>query len=195
MNRVEVTERIKSAFAGVRRDSDMTLHQAQLADQGMSREISDAEWAAALAKDHETEWQEVNPTALAECDASLSHLSPTGWRFYLPAYMLRAMELLDLPVTKTWVPGNVVGALDLDTKHSGLKRYALTRFEILTPAQVDAVAAFLTYVRDFEHEENYSREDAARALSKYWALSPKERPNNSLHLTASSAAPRRSRSR
>ena len=192
-SRAEVTAKIKKAFAGVRRDNEKTLHQAQLADQGISRKITDEEWAAALAKDRESEWYEVNPTAIDECDASLSHLSPTGWRFYLPAYMLRAMELLELPVHKAWVPGNVVHSLALNTKHSGLKRYALARYEILTPAQVDAVAAFLTYVRDFEHEENYSREDAARALSKYWELPAEERPNSSLYPTAKGGATRRSR--
>lgn len=193
VSRAEVTEKIKKAFAGVRRDNELTLHQAQLTDQGISRKISDTEWAAALAKDRETEWYEVNATAVDECDASLSHLSPIGWRFYLPAYMLRALELLDLPVHKSWMPGNVVHSMNLDIKRTDLMQYSLQRYELLSPAQIDAVAAFLSYVRDFEHEENYSREDASRALSKYWALPAKERPNSSLHPTATSGAPRRKR--
>src|SRR5262249_25580144 len=182
-------------FAGVRRDNELTLHQAQLTDRGISRRASDAEWAAAWAKDRETEWHEVEPVAVDECDASLSHLSPTGWRFYLPVYMLRALDLLDLPVHKSWVPGNVVHSLNPDTKRADLLGYSLSRYEVLTPAQIDAIAAFLSYVRDFEHEDNYSREDAARALSKYWALPAKERPNNSLHPTATSGASRRKRGR
>lgn len=86
---------IDLAFAGLQRDEDCTLHQAQLLDQTMSREISEEEWAAAKGLDPQTDWRDVPAASLDECDAVLSHASPQSWLFYIPAYMKRALELLD----------------------------------------------------------------------------------------------------
>ena len=91
----DVIALIEAAFTDVGRDEDCTLHQAQLADQSMSREISQEEWDAEKLRDPETDWREVPAESLDECSAALSHASPQSWLFYIPAYMRRALELWD----------------------------------------------------------------------------------------------------
>src|SRR6185437_7671477 len=76
---------IEAAFLDVERDEDCTLHQAQLIDDAIRREISLVEWQAAKDKDPETDWRRVPEAYPDECDAALSHATPQSWRFYLPA--------------------------------------------------------------------------------------------------------------
>jgi hypothetical protein len=170
-----VLSTIEAAFTGVERDEDCTLHQAQLSDQGMSREISDAEWSSAKGKDLETDWRQIPASFLDECDAALSHATPESWRFYLPAYMCRALGLLEADDLKTWLPGSIVFHLTY-TKSPGLESYVLDRFKMLNPAQVLAVKGFLEFIRDYPSASASRRQDADRALRKYWGLDEQHRP-------------------
>ena len=52
----------------------MSLHQAQLADPSMSREITDEEWRRAGELDRGRSWNEFSDDNLIACDAALSHL-------------------------------------------------------------------------------------------------------------------------
>ncbi len=72
----DVIALIEATFADVTRDEDCTLHQAQLADQSMSREISPEEWDAEKLHDPENDWRDVPARSLDECSAALSHASP-----------------------------------------------------------------------------------------------------------------------
>jgi hypothetical protein len=100
---------IVEAFVGIRRDDDCTLHQSQFSDTFGDFDISDEEWYrlrdAERFRDPETDWRDVPAAALDECDAALSHATPQCWCFYLPAYMRRALELLE---TDLWFPHSVV---------------------------------------------------------------------------------------
>jgi hypothetical protein len=165
---------IEAAFAGVERDEECTLHQAQLSDQTMDREISATEWRNAKARDQATDWRDVPDADLDKCDAALSHATPKCWRFYLPAYMRRAMRLLDASILETWFPGSVVSHLSYSSK--SLKAYTLERFEMLDIAQQDAVKTFLEYVRDYPASGTSYRREADLAIRKYWGLERKDRP-------------------
>jgi hypothetical protein len=79
--------------------------------------------------------------------AALSFLSPAGLRHFLPAYLSWALRHPDSPQA----------AYD-STVWSLLPEYDRGRLDALTPAEVEAVIAFL---RAVEHP------DAARALA-YW---------------------------
>ena len=164
---------IEAAFLDVERDEDCTLHQAQLLDQTMSRELSEAEWQAAKDQDPEVEWRQVPAEYLDQCDAVLSHASPQSWRFYLPAYMRRALRLLD---ADTWLPGSVIFHLTYSSKAPDLASYTLERFILLNSAQGDAVRMFLEYCRDYSGQRSYYQREAELALKKYWALAERKRP-------------------
>ena len=168
---------IEAAFCDVMRDENCTLHQAQLADQGLGREIRDAEWRAAKLKDQETDWRSIPAVFLDECDAALSHATPQSWRFYLPAYMRRALRLLDADILDTMLSGSVIFHLTYSDKHPGEAAYTLERFQTLNATQEQAVRSFLEYIRDYPWKVTSYSEEAQLALRKYWGLDERRRPH------------------
>jgi hypothetical protein len=176
MDRETLHATIEAAFLDVQRDESCTLHQAQLSDQGMGREISDVEWRSAKEKDRETDWRQVPASFLDECDTALSHATPQSWRFYLPAYMRRALVLLEAATWKTWLPGSVVFHLTYPGKSPGLESYVLDRFNTLNAAQAQAVRLFLEYIRDYPPDSTSYGQDAESALRRYWELDEEHRP-------------------
>lgn len=167
---------IEAAFLDVERDEDCTLHQAQLIDDAIRREIPHAELQAAKDKDPETDWRRVPATYLDECDAALSHATPQSWRFYVPAYMRRALHLLDATILETELPGSVIFHLTYSDEYPGDCSYHLERFKLLNAAQGQAVRLFLEYIRDYPAEQSYNQQDAKLALRKYWELDERKRP-------------------
>ena len=75
---------------------EVSLHQAQLTDQSMTREITRADWTAAGARDAGRTWDTFTDAELAECDAALSHLDELGFIYYLPAFLLLALRHLEV---------------------------------------------------------------------------------------------------
>jgi len=169
----DVIALVEAAFADVRRDEDCTLHQAQLADQSMSREIPHEEWDAEKLRDPETDWRDVPGASIDECSAALSHATPQSWLFYLPAYMRRALELWDVDTLESDLRNSVIFHLTQDSKDMGLAAYVLERFIQMNRQQEAAVVAFLEYFRDVA-DEWHSR-CASEALASYWALPPEKR--------------------
>lgn len=184
MNSVQVIEAIELAFAGVSRDPEQSLHQAQLLDQGIGREILEDEWKASGLLDSDMQWHEVPDTDLQDCPAALSHLTPVSWRYYLAAYMRLALKYLATPLWKVDVPHWVLHTLTYDDSYPGMGRYNLGRFETLDRAQFEAVQHFLLFTKSNPACHNFYSEQAAAALNKYWGLSNEQRPNRSLQPTA-----------
>jgi hypothetical protein len=172
---------IHETFQGLQRDEDCTLHQAQLDDDSMSRRIPREEWVAVKRWDPETDWQDVPASSLEACDCAFSYLTPQSWHFYLPAYMVRALDLIDRwgrtppeerPLEVADLPWSVVYELTYcDEKGFGPKY--LERFARLNEAQQSAVMAFLEFVRD---SGSFLADDADEALRKYWAIPADRRP-------------------
>jgi hypothetical protein len=139
---------------------DITLRQAQLADQSMDREISQEEWDATGRIDHAVLWRDVEPALLIACDAALSHLSEAGFVYYIPAYMRLALNQMASLTDPPWeVFGSTVAHLE------GKNNYALGRYKRFSDAQIDAVIEFLRQVRAAEGFEGKMAKDA---LERYW---------------------------
>jgi hypothetical protein len=174
MDRNTTIAQITAAFAGVQRDPEQSLHQAQLTDRGMSRPASEAEWLLAGQLDSEAEWTEVKGAALDECDAALSHLLPISWRFYLPAYMCRSLSLFVAPEFENEMLRSVMFHLTLPADED-LRSYVRERYETLSTDQRVAVRSFLEFAQEEalraveatnDHWGEYS--DAKLALASYW---------------------------
>src|SRR3954469_9040124 len=84
-------ELIAAAFP-LRPLPQMSLRQAQLADQSMSREITDEEWRRAGELDGGRSWNEFSDAHLIACDTALSPLDEQSFVYYLPAYLLFALR-------------------------------------------------------------------------------------------------------
>jgi hypothetical protein len=176
MSRAKLDEVLEAAFIGVERDDACTLHQAELIDRTPEREVADAEWSHARDIDQATDWRQVPSAALDECGAAMSHATPQSWRFYLPAYKRRALDLLDIQLLETWLPGSVIHHLTFSSQFAGQVSYKLDRFETLSTAQGRAVRIFLEYIRDYPCAVASYRRDAELALLKYWGLVEEKRP-------------------
>ena len=79
-----VTRLIRDAFP-LQPIPKMTLHQAQLADQTMDREIPEKEWKDVGDSDAARTWQDITDEELISCDAALSHFDETSFVYNLPA--------------------------------------------------------------------------------------------------------------
>lgn len=172
MDRAALFAEFRDAFSGVERDPDQSLHQTQLTDQGMSRRIGGSEWAAAGRLDPERSWEEVPSTALDECDAALSHATPESWRFYLPAFMRRALAHFVPPEYKYEKLSAVIFHLTYTSQSSP---HLLPRFELLDHRQRRAVRHFLELVEaealavvEATNSNYWTYEAALNALDSYW---------------------------
>src|SRR5438034_9854564 len=117
---------------------DMTLRQAQLADQGMSCEITEEQWRAEGDRDRLTVWTQIDDVTLEECDAALSHLSEEGFVYYLPAFLtLAARQLAAGTAAKSNSFSGIVFHLTLVREN-----YSLARLKRLTGSQIQVVIAF-----------------------------------------------------
>jgi hypothetical protein len=176
LDRAALIAEIEAAFAGSTRDPEQSLHQSQLTDQSMSRRIHGGEWREAGRRDPELDWREVPGDALDECDAALAHFTPESWRFYLPAYLSRSLAQFSAPRHETTMLHMVLFHLTCDKKYDlGMRSYVLARYQLLTPAQHQAVRHFLELVMQeslhlVETTNDYYQTyaDAQTALESYW---------------------------
>jgi hypothetical protein len=171
-----VIAKLTSAFADVERDELCTLHEAQFMDQYHADSVSAAEIQASKRLDTCTDWREVPAEHLDGCDSALSFLSLKGWKFYLPAYLRRALELIHKPSWETWLPGGVLFQLSLSTKYPDLAAESARRFQTLDEAQVQAVADCLRFIEESVPPGTSLQQSAQSALQRFWALPPEKRP-------------------
>lgn len=168
MDRNSFEAELATAFAGVRLDPHQTLHEAQLTDDGIFRNIGAAEMRAARAKDSHRVWTEVPGPALDACDCAMSHFSAQSWCFYLPAYMRRSLDLFCDPLWDAEMLGSVIF-------HLTIKKEMPLYLALLTRAQKLAVRHFLEFVEQeslayIERTNSYCSlyDDAKAALDSYW---------------------------
>jgi hypothetical protein len=164
-----VTRLIQEAFP-LQPIPKMTLHQAQLADQTMDREIPEKEWKDVGDSDAGRTWQDITDEELISCDAALSHFDETSFVYYLPAYLLFAVRNCSAewsdPAEST--VGSVVFAVTHRTP------YTLGRFKRFSPEQRAAVIAFLELIS--EKGNHHERPAAQKALERYWKTDEASKP-------------------
>lgn len=149
---------------------EMSLHQAQLADQSMSREISENEWTHADKLDAGRSWKEFSDDELIACDAALSHFDEPSFVYYLPAYLVLALRhcVVERPHPAWPAVGSVVFSVTHRTP------YTLGRYKKLNSEQREAVIAFLRYVARCRTDSIAS--GAHKALTRYWMTDEAAKP-------------------
>ena len=157
----ELTRLIQMAFP-LQPIPKMTLHQAQLADQTMTRKIPEHEWNDAGKRDAGRTWQDLTDEEIVSCDAALSHFDESSFVYYLPAYLLFAVRNYnaDWPDPGEMTVGSVVHSVTHRTP------YTLGRFKLLSTEQRAAVIAFLELIA--EKGSDHERLQAQKALERYW---------------------------
>jgi hypothetical protein len=102
-------------------------------------------------------WRDVPRETIRWHRAELPLFSPSGFQYYLPAYLLAA--LIDLEVR-----GFLLSTLEARPEREPVMR---ERFERLTPSQKNAVKAFLEFMRA-EAKDDITWEFWSRPLRGYW---------------------------
>lgn len=138
-----VIDLIQTAFADVELGDGITLHQAIALDN----DCTDAEVIAARLQDPEDCWQEIPRANLINFESALSFMDELGTRYYLPAFIIAALEghiILLVPFFKIT---HMLGSLRKSVPSEVIRIYGFDRH------QAQALAAFLRFVVG-EHGEN-----------------------------------------
>jgi hypothetical protein len=149
---------------------EISLHQAQLADQSMSREIPEHEWNEAGRADADRTWPDFGEQELMACDAALSHFDDASFVYYLPAFLLFAIR--HCGVTWPHPAEPLLGSVVFSVTHR--TPYTLSRFKCLSSEQRATVVAFLELVA--KNGNDHDRPQAEKALSRYWKTDEASRP-------------------
>jgi len=137
----------------------MSIHQARLADDSMSRKITEKEWSEVGLLDQGIRWDQVSETTLAECQPALSHFDEDSFIYYLPAFLLYAANHISAGILTE--AADVVGSVVFSVTDRSSRR----RHKRLNDAQIDAVIAFLHFVVAAGGKES---QYAQKALKRYW---------------------------
>ncbi|WP_029922486.1 DUF6714 family protein [Nevskia soli] len=148
---------------------DMTLRQAVLADQTMSRKISEDEWDRAADLDRGRTWRSYSDDELIACSLGLAHLSESGFVYYIPAFMSFACKYIDVAWPhKSW---ELVGAVVFGLTNRSA--YNLSRLKQFSTAQRDVVVQFLELVARSQSDD---ATEAKKALARYWKTDEATKP-------------------
>jgi hypothetical protein len=77
---------------------NMTLRQAVLGDETMSREISETEWVEAGRRHRDLLWSDLSPQDLIDCQIGLAFLDDESFQYYSPAFLMFASVNLNRSV-------------------------------------------------------------------------------------------------
>jgi hypothetical protein len=161
---MELLSSIQAAFPIAPLPS-MTLHQGQLSDESIRREISEAEWQQAAMQDSNQTWATLSDAALIECLCALSHFDEQSFIYHLPAFLGFAIRNIAAPFLtreQRLVAAVVFAITDRST-------YSLARYFLLTSSQRAAVVSFLQFMRLYSRQHGH---DAQKALERYWLKPP-----------------------
>lgn len=141
-----VREQIERAFEDVPYPGDEHI----VSDPGWEKDV--------LALDFKGKhWKDISRETLRRHQDDLALFTPAGRKFYLPAYLLAALDdrgdLLGWVIIRLTLPETLM-----------FQRMFHSDFDGYSPAQKSAIRAFLEYIRDA-----LSSDDAAAALERYWA--------------------------
>lgn len=148
--REQLQRQIESAFADVSYPGDGRIAYAPKAWEG-------EELNADFQGRH---WKDLPRDVLRQHSHDLALFSVEGFLFYLPAYLLAAVD--DFWDVREFVLSRLT--LPEETQQREL---TLKQFERLTPAQKNAVRASLEFFQD-EARGELSRAHVSTALERYW---------------------------
>ena len=140
---------------------EVSLRQAVLADQTLTRGISDEEWTTERRKDGTTPWTVLSDEALCQSSDGLAHLDEEFFVYYLGAFLCFAVkhasaEILDREGAL------LCGIVSSITDRSN---YNLGRLRALNDSQICCVIAVLELLS--KSSETHGA-DSLKALDRYW---------------------------
>ena len=109
-------------------------------------------------------WQDIRSENIARESSALTAVTPHGWRFLLPAYMLWHLQHYDQKTHSNTVD-NLVWNLTWDEDKD---EHIVDGFRSLSRQQASAVDAFLRFIEAQTYDARLAS-DAMKARQLYWA--------------------------
>jgi hypothetical protein len=149
---------IRRAFDNVTRGDGISLREADAIDSYAGED----QRKQARALDTDKHWREIPPEDLERFHVALTFMDAEGFRYYLPAFMTRALEARE---TGSLAMDAVLGAL------FALSDTAADKFLLLDTPQKRAIAGFLWFVAtetNGQWKDKLDVYNATRALEDTW---------------------------
>lgn len=144
-------QEIETAFAGLTPPDDHALLHPQCMDDGDIKDFYGGPDAWSLSDD-----------MIIGNYAAPSFFSAEAFQYYMPAFMVWALKH---PDTVEYAPESTLYALDPGSASPDLRDFQVSKYALFTPAQRQAVVAFL---KAFTQDSDLG-EMAESALANYWA--------------------------
>ncbi len=157
-SKAEIVAEIKTAFAGVKLDDGISLEQTKIIDN-YGRDCSVERFASLPLSEETADWTRIPTSVLDDADC-LSHFDRKGFRYYIPALMLRLLDRYDPMSMMT------IGTLSILYPTTETWSYLYT---LLSPEQSQAVARFLESLPDLVELDEEDRTIVERALREHWS--------------------------
>lgn len=155
----EIKNVIETAFSEVILDGGISLEQTKVIDN-YGRGFTDEEFSALPSKEVTNNWKEIPISQLDEAEC-LAHFDRKGFKYYIPALMLRLLENYDPTSMMT------IGTLSILYPKTETWAYL---YSLLTQQQYKAIALYLQalpYLVELDAFED--RKIVERAFNKYWS--------------------------
>ena len=169
MEREDVEAAIRAAFAGVQLGSGCSLQQARLIDEGLTVDLSEAEFAAIPRHETTDDWTRLSESELL-CDA-LAHLDADGLRYYLPALMLWLLDhyndadlIFDSEASMT-----AIATMSALAPSAEIARYRWNTYDGFTLEQRVAMAKYVEALPRLVALDHDDVIWVRRSIERYWA--------------------------
>jgi hypothetical protein len=144
----QIISAINEAFKDVTLEDGVGLNEADAIDSYADQQTR----ATYREKDEKLNWNLISSSTLNHHYSSLSFFDAKGMRFHLPAYLLADIK------------GEYSFGMTFPLTH--LSDYRKSQFELLTPAQRQAIRLYLEYL--LVEESDYEAPQIKSAIENYW---------------------------
>lgn len=158
LTKKQLIREIEHAFQGVQLEDGLSLKQTKVVDN-YGRGCSNEEFVALPQTEITDNWRSLPPEVLDEADA-LAHLDQKGFRYYIPALMLRLLDNYDPTSMMT------IGTLSMLYPKTESKKNLYT---LLSPDQKKAVSHFLDALPSLVRLDYEDKKIVPRSLRNYWS--------------------------
>ena len=155
----EIKILIETAFRDVKLEGGISLDQTKVIDN-YGRGITDEEFGALPDKEITDDWKQIPISELdnAEC---LAHFDRKGFRYYIPALVLRLLENYD--------PMSMMTIGTLSILYPKTESWAFL-YSLLTEQQNQAIALYLQALPKLVELDTFQdKKVVERALNNYWS--------------------------
>lgn len=165
MERSDIEDAIRSAFAHVRLGSGVSLRQAESIDGTIFG--LEPTYAGRLADEVTDDWTRVSESELLR--DNVAHLDGDGLRYYLPALMLWLLDHYD--DGDRWLRGSDMTAIGTISAIAPEESFAPSRwamYDSWSAEQRAAIASFVEALPRLVRLDSADASSVARSLDRYW---------------------------